>query len=99
MTVKAFRSTILDFVADPFCVPESESVRYFADGLLVIEQGAVKELGDYELLKDKYAGIEITAYPHHLILPGFIDLHLHFPQTEMMAAYGEQLLESLDRRP
>lgn len=97
MTVKAFRSAILDFVADPFSVPESESVRYFPDGLLVIENGTVKELGEYEQLKEKYAGSAIAHFPNHLILPGFIDLHIHFPQTEMMAAYGEQLLEWLEK--
>lgn len=97
MTVKAFRSAILDFVADPFSVPEPESVRYFPDGLLVIEQGTVKELGTYEQLKDQYMGLEIIHYPNHMILPGFIDLHIHFPQIEMMAAYGEQLLEWLEK--
>ncbi|MBW4442102.1 MAG: guanine deaminase [Plectolyngbya sp. WJT66-NPBG17] len=97
MTVKAFRSAILDFVADPFYVSESDSVRYIPDGLLVIENGTVKELGEYEQLKEKYAEIAIAAYPNQLILPGFIDLHIHFPQTEMMAAYGEQLLQWLEK--
>ncbi|MGG6269818.1 guanine deaminase [Leptolyngbya sp. AN03gr2] len=97
MTVKAFRSAILDFVADPFSVSELESVRYFPDGLLVIENGTVKELGEYGQLKDRYAGIETIHYVNDLILPGFIDLHIHFPQTEMMAAYGEQLLEWLEK--
>ncbi|BAU13226.1 guanine deaminase [Leptolyngbya sp. NIES-3755] len=97
MTVKAFRSAILDFVADPFSVSELESVRYFSDGLLVIENGTIKELGEYDQLKDRYAGIETIHYANNLILPGFIDLHIHFPQTEMMAAYGEQLLEWLEK--
>jgi len=97
MTIKAFRSAILDFVADPFFVSESESVRYIPDGLLVIEHGAVKELGVYEQLREKYAGAAIESYPDQIILPGFIDLHIHFPQTEMIAAYGEQLLEWLEK--
>lgn len=97
MTLKAFRSAILDFVDDPFYVSESESVRYIPDGLLVLEQGKVKELGDYELLKEKYVGIAIESYPHRLLLPGFIDLHIHFPQTGIIAAYGEQLLEWLEK--
>ncbi|MEP0918568.1 guanine deaminase [Leptolyngbya sp. DQ-M1] len=97
MTVKAFRSAILDFIADPFFVSESESVRYLPDGLLVVDNGRIKELGAYEQLKEKYAGVVIVTYPNHLILPGFIDLHVHFPQTEMMAAYGEQLLEWLEK--
>ncbi|MEK0182516.1 MAG: guanine deaminase [Oscillatoriales cyanobacterium] len=97
MTLKGFRSAILDFVDDPFYVSESESVRYIPDGLLVLEQGKVKELGDYELLKEQYVGIPIESYPHRLLLPGFIDLHIHFPQTGIIAAYGEQLLEWLEK--
>ena len=97
MTLKGFRSAILDFVDDPFYVSESESVRYIPDGLLVLEQGKVKELGDYELLKEKYVGIAIESYPDRLLLPGFIDLHIHFPQTGIIGAYGEQLLEWLEK--
>lgn len=95
--LKAFRSSFLDFTNDPFYVSELESVRYIADGLLVIENGLVKELGDYESLQAKYVGIEIVSYPEMLIMPGFIDTHIHFPQTEAIASYGEQLLEWLHK--
>lgn len=95
--LKAFRCSFWDFIADPFYNPEAESVRYIADGLLVLENGHVKELGTYESLKDKYADIPITSYPSMLIMPGFIDTHIHFPQTEMIAAYGEQLLSWLSQ--
>jgi guanine deaminase len=41
--------------------------------------------------------VPVTAYPPgYLILPGFIDAHVHYPQTEMIASYGTQLLEWLD---
>ena len=93
----AIRGSFLDFVDDPFSIVESESVRYLADGLLVIENGKVKAFDTYEALKDQYADLEITAYSGNLILPGFIDLHVHYPQTEMIAAHGEQLLEWLNK--
>ena len=54
-SLKAFRSSFLDFIADPFYVSESESVRYIPDGMLVLEDGKVKELGTYESLQHKYA--------------------------------------------
>jgi guanine deaminase len=94
---KAFRSAFLDFVNDPFYVAEVDSVRYIPDGLLVLRNGKVEELGSYEQLKDKYAEVPITAYPGMLLMPGFIDTHIHFPQTGMIAAYGEQLLEWLNK--
>ncbi|MBW4663634.1 MAG: guanine deaminase [Chroococcus sp. CMT-3BRIN-NPC107] len=95
--LKAFRCSFLDFIEDPFYTSELESVRYIADGLLVIENGLVKELRDYGSLQAKYVGIEIVSYPGMLIMPGFIDTHIHFPQTEVLASYGEQLLEWLHK--
>jgi guanine deaminase len=96
-SLKAFRCAFLDFIDDPFYVAEAESIRYIADGLLVVENGKIKELGHYQDLQDKYAKVPIIAYPGMLIMPGFIDTHIHFPQTEMIAAYGEQLLEWLNQ--
>ncbi len=96
-SLKAIRGSILDFVDDPFYVAESDSVRYIADGLLVIEDGKVKDLGAYQDLSQQYSAIPMTSYPGMVILPGFIDTHIHFPQTEMIASYGEQLLEWLNR--
>ena len=52
--LKAFRCSFLDFIDDPFYTSELESVRYIVDGLLVIENGLVKELGDYASLQAKY---------------------------------------------
>ncbi|MGB8703255.1 MAG: guanine deaminase [Thermosynechococcaceae cyanobacterium] len=94
---KAIRGTFLDFVNDPFFVAESDSVRYVPDGLLVLQQGQVLAFGAYDDLKADYADLEVTAYPGKLIVPGFIDLHVHYPQTEMIAAYGAQLMEWLDK--
>ncbi|GFE68082.1 guanine deaminase [Chroococcus sp. FPU101] len=95
--LKAYRAAFLDFIADPFYTTESESIRYFPDGLLVIKDGKVEAFGDYEALKDEYINTPITAYPGMLITPGFIDMHVHFPQIEMIASYGEQLLEWLNK--
>jgi guanine deaminase len=97
VSLKAIRGAFLDFIADPFYVSEADSVRYLSDGLLVLENGKVKALGTYERLHKAYAGIPITTYPDMLIMPGFIDTHIHFPQTEMIAAYGEQLLTWLGK--
>ncbi len=93
----AIRGSFLDFVGDPFYCPAAESVRYVADGLLVLEQGKIKAFGPYDALNAEYGSLPTTAYPERLIVPGFIDTHVHYPQTGMIAAYGEQLLEWLDQ--
>ncbi len=96
-SLKAFRGSFLDFVDDPFYSSESESVRYIPDGLLILENGKIKELGAYDRLKERYAALPIISCAGRLIMPGFIDTHIHFPQTEIIAAYGEQLLEWLNQ--
>ena len=93
----ATRGSFLDFIDDPFCRPEADCVRYLPDGLLVIEHGNIKAFGSYEHLKEDYAQVTTVHYPDRIITPGFIDTHIHYPQTEMIAAYGEQLLEWLER--
>ncbi|MGB3135243.1 MAG: hypothetical protein WBB18_00440, partial [Nodosilinea sp.] len=87
--LSAIRSSFLDFVDDPFYVPEEESARYIQDGLLVLEGGRIKAFGAYADLQSDYGDIPTTAYAERLIMPGFIDTHIHYPQTEMIAAYGE----------
>ncbi len=94
-TIKGFRASFLDTIADPFYAPEADCFRYFGDGLLIVEDGKVKEIGNYADLQAKYAEIPIFDYGDRLIVSGFIDTHIHFPQTEMIASYGEQLLEWL----
>jgi guanine deaminase len=96
-SMHGIRGAFLDFIDDPFFVSEVESVRYIADGLLVVADGAIVALGEYAALSEQYADVPIVAYPGKLIMPGFIDVHVHFPQLEMIAAYGTQLLEWLNR--
>src|SRR4051812_17720427 len=93
-SLTAIRGAFLDFVKDPFLYSEAESVRYQPDGLLVLHDGKIKDFGSYESLKGKYADVPITAYAaDKLIVPGLIDTHIHYPQTRMLGAFGNTLLE------
>lgn len=76
---------------------ENSSIRYIPDGLLVLNQGHIHDFGAYSALADRYPNLPLTYYPDRLITPGLIDIHLHYPQTQMMAAYGEQLLDWLNQ--
>lgn len=96
-SLQAIRGAFLDFIDDPFYTSESDSVRYISDGLLIIENGVIADFGTYNDLRSQYAHIPTTTYPDRLIMPGFIDTHVHYSQYEMIAAYGEQLLEWLSK--
>ncbi|WP_211235845.1 guanine deaminase [Psychromonas aquimarina] len=99
----AYRASILYFVEDPSTTAAiTDAVRYYADGLLIIKNGKVSDVGDYQQLIKKFEkkgeSIKINqSYQGKLIMPGFIDTHIHFPQAEMIGAYGEQLLQWLDK--
>ena len=97
LTRKAYRAAILHSIADPAEVGIEASYEYFEDGLLVVDGGKISALGHAsELLPTLPADIEITHYQDALITPGFIDTHIHLPQTGMVGAYGEQLLDWLN---
>ncbi|WP_137885337.1 guanine deaminase [Pseudomonas sp. 2FE] len=95
-TIKAYRAAILHSIADPAEVGIEQSYQYFEDGLLVVENGQVSQVGHAADLLPSLTGVEITEYRDALITPGFIDTHIHYPQTGMIAAYGEQLLDWLN---
>lgn len=96
-SIQGIRSAFLDFVGDPFYMDDASSVRYIPDGLLVVENGVIVDFGPYQNLQNHYTDIPITAYSNNLIMPGFIDTHIHYSQYEIIAAYGEQLLEWLNK--
>lgn len=78
---------------------------YIAEGALVVDDasGKVVAYGTSEAMLARYmnAGesgesVQLHDYQDTLIMPGFIDTHVHYPQIDMMAAYGEQLLDWLN---
>ena len=94
----AHRCSILHFLEDPAKVPEEQSYEYFEDGMLVIEQGHIVAVGNAEdVLQSLPADTKIVCHANSLLLPGFIDTHIHYPQLEVVASHGEKLLEWLER--
>jgi len=94
--IKAYRAAILHSLADPAIVGVEQSYQYFEDGILLIENGKVAQVGAAAELLPKLTGIDVQHYRDALITPGFIDTHIHYPQTGMIASYGEQLLDWLN---
>jgi len=93
--MKAFRAEILSVPHDP-ALAGAEAVHHYADGLLVVEGGLVVACGEYDAVAGRFPGIAVEPLPG-MIVPGFVDAHVHYPQTERIASHGEQLLQWLDR--
>ena len=95
--LKIYRAEILHFLDDPALSGETDSYQYFPDGVLIVKNGRIEAVGDSrEWLPNLPAPVEVVHYRDSLIIPGFVDCHVHYPQTEMVAAYGQQLLEWLE---
>ena len=73
------------------------AVAFHRDGLLLVEDGHVVGCGEYEELAPWLGGAEPEDLTGHLITPGFVDTHIHFPQVDVIAAHGKQLLDWLEQ--
>lgn len=84
--MKALRASILRF-------DSAGQPLYDSDGLLLIDDAArVAAVGDYATLVRDHPGLTVEHLPGRIIAPGFIDLHIHFPQTEVIGSPAEGLL-------
>ncbi|WP_312365737.1 guanine deaminase [Ensifer sp.] len=97
MTSTLIRGRLLSFHRAPLSIDDSAAYAYEADGALLVEGSVIKASGAYARVKAEAADdvVEIDHRPH-LIVPGFIDTHLHFPQMQVMASYAANLLEWLN---
>jgi guanine deaminase len=93
----AIRGSFFDFVDDPWKYGgrEQDAARFRRDGLLVVQDGVIADFGDFADVSRRHPNLRITQIKGRLILPGFIDGHIHFPQVRVLGAYGNQLLDWL----
>lgn len=95
--IQAFRGPILHFLDDPGEGDGAGAFEHFEDGLLRVEDGHVAGLGPAALLLPRLPpGAAVENCAGKLILPGFVDAHLHFVQTDVIASHGTRLLEWLE---
>ncbi|WP_210547072.1 guanine deaminase [Rhodoferax sp. PAMC 29310] len=96
--MKAYRAAILRF--DPDLPPNTAAI-YESDGLLVVGPDAtgrqvVLAVGAYPALKDQWSHVQVTHWPERIIAPGFVDMHIHYPQTNVIGSPAEGLLPWLE---
>lgn len=98
MTKKTvLRGASMSFHADPFVVGDKDSYTFFKDALIFIDNGIITKTGSYDSLKKEITDDSIVHdYSGRLITAGFIDTHVHYPQTPMIGAYGKHLLDWLE---
>ncbi len=97
MTSRLIRGRLLSFKDVPRDIDDTSSYSYEEDGAVLTTDGVIIASGDYASVKQQ-APAEAIAIDHrpHLIMPGFIDTHLHFPQMQVIGSYAAALLEWLN---
>lgn len=79
-----------------------KKLSYLQDGLLVTSEGSdgivrIEALGSYREIRQAYDDLEVTHWPDYCIAPGFIDLHVHYSQTDVIASPARGLLPWLEQ--
>jgi guanine deaminase len=99
MAVKpcAHRGAILHFRSDPGPHDDPGSFEFLEDGLLVTDDGRVAALGPArELLPTLPTDAQVVEHGDNILMPGFVDAHIHYPQTDIIGSGGRQLLDWLE---
>ncbi|WHA41801.1 guanine deaminase [Agrobacterium larrymoorei] len=97
MTMLLLRGRLLSFNRAPLSIDDTASYLFIEDGGLLISGGKIAAIGDYADIKAQAPeGTEERDHRPHLIVPGLIDMHLHFPQMQVIGSYAANLLEWLN---
>jgi guanine deaminase len=98
-TVAAIRGPALTFTGDPFVDGVEAAMRHESDAIIAMAGGLITHFGPASVVRPQLPpGTHIKEYGKDaLILPGFIDCHVHYPQTQIIGAHGEQLLDWLSK--
>lgn len=92
--IQIYRGEVFYFKESP--LDSDNSYYYYPDGALVISADKVVEAGSFENVSERYPEAVLTDYTGKLLMPGLIDSHIHYPQSEMIGMYGRQLLDWLN---
>jgi guanine deaminase len=92
---RVIRGRILSFTGDP-AVSGSRAYSIIDDGAVLVTGGLIEAVGDpRDILARAPRGAHIDDHSGSFVMPGFIDAHVHYPQTQVIGSYGAQLLDWL----
>ena len=93
----ALRGAALTMRGDPFAIGDAAALHHESDALIVIEDGRIARFGPYAtLVRELPDDVPVTHHRDALIVPGFIDAHVHYPQTQIIGAGGKRLIDWLN---
>ena len=87
----------LVFSANPLTQNWEDAVSIDTAGGVVIKEGHIVAVGPAADLRKAYPQAVVTDYGDALICPGFVDAHVHYPQTAIIASWGKRLIDWLNQ--
>ena len=94
---KLLRGRVLWFLDEPDGVEDASVYSYSEDGAVLIRDGLIAASGDYaDVVLRAAEDVEVVDHRPNLLMPGFIDTHIHFPQVQVIGSWAEQLLDWLN---
>lgn len=90
------RARTLTFHHRPASGDDAKAYTYETDGGLLLEAGKITDIGPFEAVQGRHSGTKIVDHRPSLVLPGFIDPHIHYPQMQVIGSYAGSLLEWLN---
>jgi guanine deaminase len=93
---RVIRGRVLSFTDDP-AVGGSRSYSLIDDGAVLVAAGRIEAVGEArDIVSRAPPGAVVDDHSGSVIMPGFIDAHIHYPQTQVIGSYGAQLLDWLN---
>lgn len=89
------RGRTLSFDRAPTSMSDQSAFHYQEDGGVLIIDGLICDAGEFSTICARHPDVDVIDHRPDLLMAGFIDLHLHFPQVQVIASWGEQLLDWL----
>ena len=90
-----FAATVVDTPGDPFAGDPADALA--EDGALLVRDGVIRGRGSLAALRDAHPGEPVTRLDGGLLVPGFVDTHVHFPQIRAIGGLGLPLLDWLEQ--
>ena len=86
----------LTYSGNPMQSAWEDAVKIDTEGGVLIEDSRIVAVGNGERLRADHPQAEVTRYGDALICPGFVDAHVHYPQTAIIASWGKRLIDWLN---
>ena len=94
-TPQILRGQVLSFVRDPFAEESPKDAAQLHEAV-VVQGGSIAALGSFDALHAEFPNAAVHDHSGKLIMAGFVDAHVHYPQTAIIASWGKRLIDWLN---